>query len=175
MSQPTAFLYDDSARLRGTAGVVVGPRTVVFSPWPSDLGYPRPFVVRVVSDTAPAGEWHVPESVELSRLTGTPTSRDVAVVTLDADIGVPGDRAPGVSEDVVVERLTTTADARRTVGELLPPTFPRLGRRAPGVSATFAAPVTTARPEAVTPTSFTVVSGGPAVVQKSICRIFRWD
>ena len=175
MSQPMGFLFDDSGKVRGTAGVVVAPQMVVFSPWPTGLGHPRPFAVWIAAEAAPAGEWHLPQAVKLVRVEGSAASATVALVTLVDEVGVFGEFARGPGKDVVLARLQATQDARRTVSELLPTSFPRLGRRASSVATHVASPPVTGRPTPAVPSTFSVKVRPPEVAQRSICRIFRWD
>ncbi len=169
MSNPVAFLYDRRHRRLGATGIAVADDLVAFSPWPDEIGYTRPFVVRVVTPDG-ASDWRAPLGVELIRLTGTKESGNVALVNLVGSLSQQVELLRGVDADLLVTSLRTQSP--RAAARSLAPTAlgPLGGRRLPPVIR-LDEPI----PDVAVPQSFFIRSGPADVAQRSLCRIFRWD
>jgi len=175
MSNPMALLYDSEHKVRGYAGIMIRPDEAVFSPWPEEIGYTQPFVVRVRSDSGTGSDWLTPAAVEYVRLEGAAESSNVAILAFTQATGQPVTSPPGIPEQAVVDALTAT-DCRRAVAGLCPPLFTGFGsRRASAAEAALTPEDVASMPAVTVASSFQVVTGSPAAVQESICRIFRWD
>lgn len=175
MSNPTALLYDGEGSLRGFAGVMIRPDEAVFSPWPAEIGYLEPFVVRVITQSGSDSDWLTPATVEYVRLEGAEESSNLAIVTFTSPTKQPVTSPPGFSPAAVVDALTGR-DCQQALAHLLPELFAGFGSRPPSPADAELTPAdAAAMPPATVAPSFEVVTGPPDLVQRSICKIFRWD
>jgi hypothetical protein len=187
MSNSRAYLYDSTLQPVGHVGVLVKMSdsgygsypddfdVAVFSPWPDALVEGTAFAVRTESDND-VTRWRSPHEVVHFRAVGQPERTNVAFVVLEGPSTAPdrvvgggglrhslgiaahGVRAELASFSATFTPLTNEVDARSDVESL-----PNRGAHDGSVRGQLATP------------GYTRTTGGPNVVNRSLCRILHWD